>query len=158
MPDLQLFPKDLSLLKSEKFLFTEQRFQLFEKLFESTTNEKGCTLIGPHGVGKSLFAYFLGSYAYINKYILIYMPQLSKWCQKYSSGESSKESAAQYFIENFFFFNNDLLVTQKYKDLSDFILNQGDFKEKYHKFQVDLLEYLSKQDYKVFYIIDEHQE
>lgn len=157
LPSLGQYPKGFTLEKASKFYFTKQRYHFFNSLLQTKSLSKGCTLIGPHGVGKSLFTYFLASYAYINHYFLVYIPQVSVWCQKYSS--KGKQSAAEYFIDNFMYFNKDLLKEERYKFLKEFFEeNENNKPKNYHALQVDLATLLSKNNVTVFYIFDEHQE
>lgn len=62
-------PKDFD--TKENFFLSKQRFQIFKEVVKESS--AGLLFVGPHGVGKSYLTYFIASYAWINKFPLIYI-------------------------------------------------------------------------------------
>jgi hypothetical protein len=101
---------------------------------------KGCLLIGPRGVGKSVFAYLLACYAYINRYLLIYIPHMAQWTQIHSG--KYDDAAAKYFIDQFLLFCQDL-VDARLEMFGDFLLLSREMK--WYEAQIELMQVLGKQ-------------
>lgn len=71
-------PKGFNSSISNSFLLTMQRAELLLRVIKEFTvnsdaKDKGMVLCGPVGIGKSMFAYLMAAYAWVNKYPLIYI-------------------------------------------------------------------------------------
>jgi len=69
-------PIEFSNTVAQSFLLTKQRAELLLErvIFNNESHaEKGMVICGPHGIGKSSFAYLLAAYAWVNRLSLVYI-------------------------------------------------------------------------------------
>jgi hypothetical protein len=67
----------------------------------------GYAYAGPSGVGKSMIAYLIASYAYVNGHPLVYIPRCSKWVHEYTIHDKDMNWAALYFLKTCYRLNRD---------------------------------------------------
>jgi hypothetical protein len=155
LADLGEYPKDFQNPLAFKLILTQQRRSFLRLLLCRIGNnhENGCTLIGPHGVGKSTLAYFFAASAFRHEHILVYIPTVSEWCSQHNIDDNH---AAKYFLEKFqkFNLNSQNMIVQEF--LTQFKRCKSD---QHYALQLELMLKLGEQkEIPVWYIFDKHKE
>jgi len=157
---LPVNPKGFDELQTyEHFMLSEQRREILQEVTEFVTQKNlnkqsfGIIPSGPHGVGKSSIGLLLACYAFVNNYLVIYIPKCGQWLNQ------DEEEMARYFVKSFLELNADIaasLSVEKGNNLFSYLQNSSiSWKKKINY----LLEYFSSQTHTpVFYIFDEHNE
>jgi hypothetical protein len=76
----------------------------------------------------------LASFAFTNKFPLVYIPQCALWARKYNStfGKDNKiKNSAEYFLKNFLLFNSDIINLDLKKNIIMAINGKVDILEVY---------------------------
>jgi len=135
-------PKEFSGTIAKSFLLTKQRAELLERVINDNDpdeEDKGMVLCGPHGMGKSSFAYLTAAYAWVNKYAVLYIVRCfvlffcqkffilffifslknlqatcGAWKAKYKQPDTAFNLPADYWLEQFKLLNEDILHNEKF--------------------------------------------
>jgi len=97
-------------LKDTKFFFSSQHGKLMEALINNESEVR--VIIGPHGIGKSHLQLLIASFAFVNRFCLVYIPQCAKWAQafeQYNQKWDSNVNASLYFLKIFKLLNSDIV-------------------------------------------------
>lgn len=115
--DEDILPKGY--VENTRFFFSSQHYHILHQSFQEKSKPGVRVIIGPHGIGKSNFYFInigsiqllLASFAFINKFPLIYIPHCSEWAKMYDkdlSIDGKRTCASLYFLQRFKLLNDDL--------------------------------------------------
>jgi len=154
LPILPNVPKEFEKEISKGFLLTKQHAEILERIIKEVEaggkQDKGLVLYGPQGIGKSFFTYLVASYAWVNKYPLIYIVRISisvtllfikqvdveiflciqiqarcgAWTGTYNQSDTDFNLPADYWLKQFVLLNNDILINKKFERINS-VLNDN---------------------------------